>query len=109
MLSSSAAVGEATGVVSKSFSTSRSQSCKSVRKSGRRVTAKQLNTKLNDETIARLDHLARVNGRSRSSYASESIRSGLDEMEDWYLAQHRLEEFRQSDDSTIPLGQVDWS
>ena len=30
-------------------------------------------------------------------------------MEDWYLVQHRLEEFSQSDDSTIPLAQVNWS
>ena len=73
------------------------------------MMAKQLNTKLDDETIARLDHLARVTGRSKSFYASEFIRSGLDEMEDWYLARHRLEEFRQSDDSAIPLDQVDWS
>lgn len=73
------------------------------------MTARQLNTKLDDQTIARLDHLARVTGRSKSFYASEFIRSGLDEMEDWYLTQHRLEEFRQSDDSTIPLEKVDWS
>ncbi|MEH6621187.1 MULTISPECIES: ribbon-helix-helix protein, CopG family [Dietzia] len=73
------------------------------------MTAKQLNTKLDDETLARLDHLARITGRSKSFYASEFIRSGLDEMEDWYLARHRLEEFRQSDDSAIPLDQVDWS
>ena len=73
------------------------------------MKARQLNIKLDDQTIARLDHLARVTGRSKSFYAREFIRSGLDEMEDWYLAQYRLEEFRQSDDSTIPLEKMDWS
>lgn len=75
----------------------------------RAIMGTWLNMTLDEETAARLDHLAGVTGRSKFSHAAEFIQNGLDEMEDWYLTQHRVDEFRPSDDAAIPLGQVDWS
>jgi len=44
------------------------------------------------ETVEdRLDSLARKTGRTKSFYAKEAILEHLDDLEDYYLAVHRLE------------------
>lgn len=64
--------------------------------------------RLDDETEARLNRLAERTGRSKSFYVREATLEKLEEYEDYYLAKDSLEEFRQSDDALIDLGDVEW-
>ena len=54
----------------------------------------------------RLDRLAKRTGRTKTYYARESILQHLDELEDIYLAEKRLEGIRSGRSKTIPLDQV---
>jgi len=47
--------------------------------------------RLDPEIEARLAHLAQKTGRTKSYYAREAILEHLDDLEDTYLALHRLE------------------
>lgn len=61
---------------------------------------------LDPETEARLDELAAATGRNRSSYLDEMrelVRSGLEDMEDAYLAAQALERHLASGEPSIPL------
>ncbi len=56
------------------------------------------------ETIEkRLDRLAKRTGRTKTYYAREAILQHLDELEDIYLAEKRLEAVRSGRTRTIPL------
>ena len=55
---------------------------------------------------ARLDELARLTGSSKSYYAREAILTHLDDLEDIYLAQERLESLRRGESDSVPLSQV---
>ncbi|MCU6481633.1 RHH-type rel operon transcriptional repressor/antitoxin RelB [Arthrobacter silviterrae] len=68
----------------------------------------QLNVRLDTETKARLEALARRTGRSRTFYATEAIVLFLDEYEDYFLAKDALEEFTQSNDESVDLADVEW-
>ena len=57
--------------------------------------------RLPQDIEARLAELARKTGRSKSHYAREAILEYLEDLEDYYLAEDRLESFR--DARTIPL------
>lgn len=61
--------------------------------------------RLPPEIEERLDRLARSTGRSKSFYAREAILEHLDDLEDLYLAEKRLEELRRTDDA-VPLADV---
>lgn len=50
-----------------------------------------LGVRLDAETEARLDKLAKATGRSKSHYAKEAIKEFLDEREDYLIAISRLE------------------
>ena len=52
---------------------------------------------------ARLDELARRTGRSKSFYARQAILEHLDDLEDIYLAEKRLEELRRGESDTVSL------
>jgi RHH-type transcriptional regulator, rel operon repressor / antitoxin RelB len=54
----------------------------------------------------RLEQLAKRTGRTKTYYAREAILSHLDELEDIYLAESRLEEIRSGRSKTIPLETV---
>lgn len=59
------------------------------------------------ETIEkRLDRLAKRTGRTKTYYAREAILQHLDELEDIYLAEKRLEAIRAGRTRTVPLGTV---
>ena len=59
------------------------------------------------ETIEkRLDQLAKRTGRTKTYYAREAILQHLDELEDVYLAEKRLEAVRSGRSRTIPLEKV---
>jgi RHH-type rel operon transcriptional repressor/antitoxin RelB len=60
-----------------------------------------LAVRLDAETEERLDALAARTGRTKTFYAREAITAHLDDLEDFYLAEERLRDFRQGD--AIPL------
>ncbi|KQV32449.1 CopG family transcriptional regulator [Rhizobium sp. Root1203] len=55
------------------------------------------------EIEERLDRLAERTGRSKSFYARQAILEHLDDLEDVYLAEKRLEELRQGKGDTVSL------
>ncbi|MBX5191072.1 TraY domain-containing protein [Rhizobium sp. NZLR3b] len=55
---------------------------------------------------ARLDELAKRTGRSKSFYARQAILEHLDDLEDVYLAEKRLEELRRGESETVPLAEL---
>jgi len=50
-----------------------------------------LTIRLPESVESRLDSLARKTGRTKSFYAKEAILEHLEDLEDYYLAVHRLE------------------
>ena len=59
------------------------------------------------ETIEkRLDRLAKRTGRTKTYYAREAILAHLEDLEDTYLAEDRLEDIRAGRSKTIPLEKV---
>jgi RHH-type transcriptional regulator, rel operon repressor / antitoxin RelB len=63
-----------------------------------------LAVRLDAETEARLDALAARTGRTKTFYAREAIVTHLDDLEDFYLAEERLRDFRDGD--AIPLADL---
>jgi RHH-type rel operon transcriptional repressor/antitoxin RelB len=62
--------------------------------------------RLPHEIEERLENLAAKTGRSKSFYVKEAIIEHLDEIEDIYLAEKRLEDIRAGRTKTIPLQKV---
>lgn len=62
--------------------------------------------RLPTEIEERLDELAKRTGRSKSFYAREAILEHLDDLEDYYLAEKRLEDFRQGKSGTVSLAEL---
>jgi RHH-type rel operon transcriptional repressor/antitoxin RelB len=54
----------------------------------------------------RLDALAKATGRTKTFYAREAILEYLDDLEDAYLAEKRLENIRAGRTKTIPLEKI---
>jgi len=67
----------------------------------------QMGLRLPVEVIARLDNLAKETGRSKTYYAREAILEHLDDLEDHYLAEKRLEEIRAGRSMVYSLGEVE--
>jgi RHH-type rel operon transcriptional repressor/antitoxin RelB len=61
-----------------------------------------LAVRLSEQTEGRLEALAARTGRSKTFYARAAIEAHLDDLEDFYLAEDRLRDFREGD--AIPLG-----
>jgi RHH-type rel operon transcriptional repressor/antitoxin RelB len=62
--------------------------------------------RLPDDIQNRLQRLAQLTGRSKSSYMIEAIREHLDDLEDLYLAEQRLADIRSGKTQTIPMEDV---
>ncbi len=62
--------------------------------------------RLPHEIETRLEQLATLTGRSKSFYVKEAIIDHLDDIEDIYLAEKRLEDIRASRTQTVPLQEV---
>ena len=62
--------------------------------------------RLEPEVEARLDALAAKTGRTKAFYLRQLIEDGLDDIEDYYLAQATLERIRRGEETTYPLEQV---
>ncbi len=54
----------------------------------------------------RLDRLAKRTGRTKTYYAREAILQHLEDLEDIYLAEKRLQDIRSGRSKTIPLEEV---
>jgi RHH-type rel operon transcriptional repressor/antitoxin RelB len=62
--------------------------------------------RLPPEIEARLAELAERTGRTKTFYAREAILRHLDEIEDLYLAESRLEDLRNGRSELIPLNDL---
>jgi RHH-type rel operon transcriptional repressor/antitoxin RelB len=62
--------------------------------------------RLPQEVEHRLDALSQQTGRSKSFYVKEAILEHLDNLEDIYIAEQRLEDLRAGRTYTIPLEEV---
>ena len=56
-----------------------------------------LAVRLDAELEKRLERLAARTGRTKTFYAREAIEAHLDDLEDFYLAEERLRDFRNED------------
>lgn len=63
-----------------------------------------LAVRLDVTTERRLEALAAKTGRTKTFYAREAIEAHLDDLEDFYLAEERMKNFRDGD--AISLSQV---
>jgi RHH-type rel operon transcriptional repressor/antitoxin RelB len=54
----------------------------------------------------RLEALAKATGRTKTFYAREAILEHIDDLEDVYLAEKRLEDIRAGRTKTIPLEKI---
>ncbi len=63
--------------------------------------------RLASEVEQRLDVLASLTGRSKAFYLRQIIESGLDELEDYYLAADVLERVRQGGEQVLTLDEVE--
>jgi RHH-type rel operon transcriptional repressor/antitoxin RelB len=64
-----------------------------------------LAVRLDKELEDRLERLAEKTGRTKTFYAREAIEAHLDDLEDFFLAEERLKDFRSED--AIPLAEVE--
>lgn len=63
-----------------------------------------LAVRLNKDIEARLERLAKKTGRTKTFYAREAIEAHLDDLEDFFLAEDRLRDFRHED--AVPLADL---
>jgi RHH-type transcriptional regulator, rel operon repressor / antitoxin RelB len=59
--------------------------------------------RLPEKIEERLDRLAKRTGRTKTYYAREAILQYLDELEDIYLAERRLQAVRTGRSRTVPI------
>jgi RHH-type rel operon transcriptional repressor/antitoxin RelB len=62
--------------------------------------------RLDPEIELRLDKLAAQTGRAKSYYLRELIEGGLDDLEDYYLADATIERIRKGQENTLSASQV---
>lgn len=62
--------------------------------------------RLGPEIEQRLDHLAAQTGRAKSYYLRELIESGLEDLEDFYLADATMERVRRGSENLLDASQV---
>lgn len=67
----------------------------------------QMGLRLPVDVVARLDNLAKLTGRSKTYYVREAILEHLDDLEDHYLAEKRLEDIRTGKSMTYSLDEVE--
>ncbi|MDD3293684.1 MAG: DUF6290 family protein [Geobacteraceae bacterium] len=67
---------------------------------------KSVTVRIEEELDSRLERLARETHRTKSFYVREAIVKALEEVEDIYLAEKRLEDIRAGRTKTIPIEDV---
>lgn len=74
----------------------------------------QINVRLDDEIVERLDALARKTDRTKTFYAVEAIHQFLEDREDYLLAKDSLEAFEAFEafealgEGMLTLEDIDW-
>lgn len=66
-----------------------------------------LTIRLPDEIESRLNTLANVTKRPKSFYVREALERSLEDIEDIYLVEAALEQFRASGEKAIPLEELE--
>ena len=54
----------------------------------------------------RLDHLASVTGRTKAYYLRELVVNGLEDLEDFYLADATMERVRKGEETTLSASEA---
>jgi RHH-type rel operon transcriptional repressor/antitoxin RelB len=62
--------------------------------------------RLDPEIEQRLNHLSAQTGRAKSYYLRELIKSGLDDLEDFYLADATMERVRKGQEAILEASDV---
>jgi RHH-type rel operon transcriptional repressor/antitoxin RelB len=62
--------------------------------------------RLDPKIEQRLNHLSAQTGRAKSFYLRELIEGGLDDLEDYYLADAAMERIRKGQETLLDSGQV---
>ena len=65
-----------------------------------------ISIRLDPEIEKRLDHLASQTGRAKSYYLRELIENGLDDLEDFYLADATMERVRKGQEAILEASDV---
>ena len=65
-----------------------------------------ISIRLNPEIEQRLEHLASQTGRTKSDYLRELIEGGLDDLEDFYLADAAMERVRKGQETIFEASDV---
>jgi RHH-type rel operon transcriptional repressor/antitoxin RelB len=65
-----------------------------------------ISIRLDPKTEQRLDHLAAETGRAKSFYLRELIEAGLDDLEDFYLADATMERVRKGQEKVLDAATV---
>ena len=65
-----------------------------------------ISIRLNPEIERRLEHLASQTGRAKAYYLRELIEGGLDDLEDFYLADAAMEHVRKGQESIFEASDV---
>ena len=62
--------------------------------------------RLDPKTEQRLEHLALTTGRTKAYYLRQLVESGLDDLEDFYLADATLERIRKGEEKIHLAAQI---
>ena len=65
-----------------------------------------ISIRLDPEIEQRLNHLAAQTGRAKSYYLRELIEGGLDDLEDFYLADAKMERVRKGQEAVLDASEV---
>ena len=65
-----------------------------------------VSVRLDPEIERRLDQLAAKTGRAKSYYLRELIQGGIDDLEDFYLADATMERVRKGEESIVSGSEV---
>jgi RHH-type transcriptional regulator, rel operon repressor / antitoxin RelB len=72
------------------------------------LAKRQINVRLDDDVVKRLEALALKTGRTKTFYATEAIREFLDDREDYFLAKDSLQSFVDSGAESLEIDDLDW-
>jgi RHH-type rel operon transcriptional repressor/antitoxin RelB len=62
--------------------------------------------RLDPVTEQRLDRLAAQTGRTKAYYLRELVKNGLDDLEDYYLADATMERVRKGEEKVYSTGEI---
>ena len=66
----------------------------------------QINIRVDNALLNRLDHLAMRTGRTKSFYVKEALKEHLEDLEDIFLAEQQLENMRRGKTKAVSWEEV---